>query len=544
MCISLNVMRLPFDPSKVEIPAEEKAAKPALRDRVGGKTHATLADAHQLTVSQLSELIKSTLEQRIPSPLRVIGQVSNLRDSGHWYFSLKDESAVVNCVAWASSAKKFGFTPRDGDEVVATGHVSHFGPQGRTQLYVTKLDPVGAGALELEFRRMCEELRGLGYFDPGHKVPLPAFPRKVAVITSKDGAALQDVIATAKQRCTAVGLLVVDVRVQGEGAPEQVARAIKWVDGNSEKLGVDAILVTRGGGSIEDLWAFNTRIVADAAFKCKLPLVAAIGHESDVTVIELVADVRAATPTQAAMRLVPASTECNKQIEHLQHRLTVVTKRLIDRGKHRLESLERHETFRRPEVIIQRAAERIESISKNLSAAMRHVHAAARLRLEQICSRLAQIGPGTIVYKQEQRLAILEDRLNRAARHRIDQRPRILQLHRALIAAQRHVLRQSQFRIEANQARLAAVDPLKVLERGYSVTYDADGNVVRSWRSVAEGDRIRNLLADGAVESVVEGGDSKGLAKEKIAKPQAAPGKIVKKSSERKRQGRSQMDLF
>jgi exodeoxyribonuclease VII large subunit len=402
---------------------------------------------------------------------------------------------------------------------------------------------------------MCEELRGLGYFDPAHKVPVPTFPRKIAVITSKDGAALQDVIATARQRCSAVGLLIVDVRVQGEGAPEQVARAINWIDNKSAELGVDAILVTRGGGSIEDLWAFNTRVVADAAFRCKLPLVAAIGHESDVSVIELVADVRAATPTQAVMRLVPASTECNKQVEHLHDRLAIVTRRLIERGRHRLETLERHEAFRRPEVIIQRAAERIDALTRSLTAAMRHVHAAARLRLEQICGRLAHIGPGAIVFRQEQRLAILEDRLNRAARHRIDQRPRIRQLERALTAAQRHVFRQSQSRIEADEARLSAVDPLKVLERGYSVTYDADGKIVRSWRDVSKGNRIRSLVADGTIESVVSGSDSEGLkTSRRIAKPQAA-GRIVKsestgqstsveKKSGGKRQGRSQMDLF
>ena len=533
-------MRLPFDPSKVEVSPEEKAAKPALRDR----QFANLAQSKQLTVSQLAELIKSTLEQRIPSPLRVVGQVSNLRDSGHWYFSLKDESAVVNCVAWSSSAKNFGFRPKDGDEVVATGHVSHFPPQGRTQLYVSKLEPVGAGALELEFRRMCEELRGLGYFDPAHKIPLPAFPRRIAVITSRDGAALQDVIATVKQRCTAVGLLVVDVRVQGEGAPEAVAKAIAWVDMNAGRLGVDAMLVTRGGGSIEDLWAFNTRTVADAAFQCKLPLVAAIGHESDVTVIELVADVRAATPTQAVMRLVPASTECNKQVDHLRDRLTVVTRRLIERGRHRLDSMERHEAFRRPEVIIRRAAERVAALAKHLSAAIRQAHSAARLRLEQICGRLARVGPAAIVNVQLERLAILEDRLNRAARRRIEQRPRIAQLQRALTAAQRHVVRQAQQRIQSIDARLTAIDPMRVLERGFSVTYDEKDNVVRSWRDVVEGEHIRNLLADGAVESVVSGGDHHGLRENNCATPQAAVGRKTKGDLKRKRQGRPQMDLF
>ena len=156
-------------------------------------------EAEYLTVCQVAELIKTTLEQRIPSPLRVIGEVSNLSIPNHWYFSLKDDAAVLNCVAWGSSARKFGFTPEEGDEVVATGHISHYAPQGRTQFYVTNLKAVGRGALELQFQAMCAQLRRLGYFDEDRKQPLPAFPRRIAVITSASGAAVGDVLATAAQ---------------------------------------------------------------------------------------------------------------------------------------------------------------------------------------------------------------------------------------------------------------------------------------------------------------------------------------------------------
>jgi len=171
---------------------------------------------------------------------------------------------------------------------------------------------------------MCDELRELGYFDDARKRPLPLLPRRVAVVTSADGAAVHDVRSTADQRCRAVGLLIVDVRVQGDGAADEVARAIRWVDANRDDLGVDALIVTRGGGSMEDLWTFNERVVADAAFGCSLPLVAAIGHESDTTVIELVADRRAATPTQAAMALVPSAEDLLRQVAHLEHRLCAV----------------------------------------------------------------------------------------------------------------------------------------------------------------------------------------------------------------------------
>lgn len=503
--------RLPFDPKKVPSPPKSKE-KPARRDR---KRLSNVADARQMTVSQLAEVIKSTLEQKIPSPLRVVGEVSNLSDRGHWYFSLKDDRAVIGCVAWSSSAKKFGFTPSDGDEVVATGHVSHYEPQGRTQLYVSKLEPVGAGALEIAFRKMCAELRNKGYFDPAHKIPLPVFPRKIAVITSRDGAAVQDVIATARQRCPAVSLAICDVRVQGDGAAAEVANAIRWVDANRHRLGVDAILVTRGGGSIEDLWAFNERIVADAAYDCELPIVAAIGHESDTTVIELVADVRAATPTQAAMRLVPSREELNRQLAHQRDRLTVVTRRRVEHGRHRLEGAARHETFRRPELIVQRARERLTGSARHLQAAVRQVYSAVHLKLEQLAGRLALIGPQAIVWKQHEKLAVLEDRLRNAARHRIDQRPRITQLQRSLRAAHRHVVRSARLRADSIEQRLVAVDPLRVLERGFSVTQRQDGSVVRSAGDVTGGDRVVTRVVDGAFASVVEGQSSR-------ATPQAA----------------------
>lgn len=527
--------RLPFDPDRVPKPAVEPT-QPARRER---KRLGSVADSRHISVGQLSELIKNTLEQQIPSPVRVIGEVSNLSDRGHLYFSLKDDRAVIGCVAWASSAKKFGFTPSDGDEVVATGHVSHFGPQGRTQLYVSKLEPVGAGALELEFRRLCEELRKAGYFDPAHKIPLPVFPRRIAVITSRDGAAVQDVIATTKQRCPAVGLLIVDVRVQGEGAATQVARAIQWVDRHHERLGVDAMLVTRGGGSIEDLWAFNERIVADAAFACELPLAAAIGHESDTTVIELVADVRCATPTQAAMRLVPARQELLKQVLHVRDRLTALMRRVIDHGRHRLEAAARHEVFRRPESLLQRARQRADGLEHRLRSAVRHRVSGQRIELEQLAGRLAALGPGAIVSAQEQRLAVLADRLDRALRHRIDQRPRVTALRRALTAAQRHVIRHARQRIDGCAARLSAVDPLLVLQRGFSVTQRDDGAIVRSVSDVKSGMTVTTRVGDGQFGSVVEGEEKRGSAK-----PQGASRNRPHRGKKSQRQSRDQMDLF
>jgi exodeoxyribonuclease VII large subunit len=493
--------RLPFDPSK----ARGADAKPGPKARRERKTYSRVTEAEQLTVSELAAVIKSTLEQRIPSPIRVVGQMSNLSVRNHWYFSLKDESAVVSCVAWSSAAKKFGFSPKDGDEVVATGHVSHYAPQGRTQLYVRQLKPVGAGALQIAFEKMCAELRGLGYFEPERKKALPTFPRRIAVITSATGAAVQDVIATAAHRCPAVGLVLVDVRVQGEGAAEDVARAIRWVDREHERLGVDAILVARGGGSIEDLWAFNERMVADAAFSCSIPLVAAIGHESDTTVIELVADVRAATPTQAAMRLVPSNEELGKQVEHLDHRLTFLTRRRLEQAAERLRMLEKHVLFREPRTLVDEARKRLNALDVGLNRIVRSRFAHDRYRFEQLAGRWDRLRPHEILGERHERIAVLADRLERSTRQRIDQRPRLRQFERQLHrAATRHV-RQARQRLAAMERELVAVDPRQVLRRGYSYTTDATGQLVRSIQHVHAGDPIRTHVSDGTIDSIVGG---------------------------------------
>ena len=491
--------RLPFDPKRAVGP--EPTGSPARREA----RYRHLQEAEHLTVSQLAKLIKTTLEQRVPSPLRVIGEVSNLSRPNHWYFSLKDEKAVVNCVAWASAVKKIKFVPAEGDEVVATGHVSHYGPQGRTQLYVSALKPVGAGALDLMFRKMCDELRKLGYFDESRKKALPIFPRRIAVITSQSSAAWQDVIATAAQRCKAVGLLVADVRVQGEGAAEQVTAAIRQIDANRERLGVDAILVTRGGGSAEDLWTFNERVIADAALRCKLPIVAAIGHESDTSVIELVADVRAATPTQAVMRLIPATSELMEQVNHLDHRLTSLMRRLLERQRQRLTIITRAALFRDPRSLVTESKITIQTQHRDLYRVLRARVTREQARLERLAGRLRQLRPAALASRRRQRIAVLDDRLRRALHRRVDQR-QVLDGHRRRLGqVVRNNARRVTERLNGMSRQLAGLGPDGVLARGYSYTTTARGQLIRSAHDARPGQHIVTRLVDGAFGSTVHG---------------------------------------
>ena len=491
--------RLPFDPDRAvgPEPADASARREAKARR--------LQETEHLTVSQAAELIKTTLEQRVPSPLRVIGEVSNLSRPNHWYFSLKDDKAVLNCVAWASAVKKFKFVPAEGDEVVATGHISHYGPQGRTQLYVSALKPVGAGALDLMFRQMCDELRTLGYFDESRKKSLPVFPRRIAVVTSESSAAWQDVMATSAQRCKAVGLLIADVRVQGEGAAEKVAATIQMIDANREALGVDAILVTRGGGSAEDLWTFNERVVADAAFACALPLVAAIGHESDTTVIELVADVRAATPTQAVMMLIPASSQLLEQVHHLDHRLTSLMVRLIERQRERLAVITRTTLFRDPGSLVTEAKTAIGRHQRDLHRVLRARVIQDRARLERLAGRLQQLRPEALASKRRQWIAVLDDRLRRALRRRVDQRQVLQRHHQRLGQVVRANCRRITERLDAMSRQFASIGPERVLARGYSYTTTAQGDLIRSAQSVRGGQHIVTRVADGSFGSTVYG---------------------------------------
>ncbi|MCL4211680.1 MAG: exodeoxyribonuclease VII large subunit [Phycisphaeraceae bacterium] len=466
-----------LDPSMFAGP--EPDPPPARRERAAA---AHGGEPRPLTVSQVSDLITRTLEERLPSPLRVIGEISNLSTRNHWYFSLKDDKSVLSCVAWASTARRLSFTPRDGQEVVATGQVGHYAPQGRTQFYVTDLKPVGEGALEARFKALCEELRALGYFDDARKRQVPAYPGRIAVVTSIKGAALQDVIATAAQRWKGVGLLVFDARVQGEGAAEDVARTIRRINRERVTLGVEAILVTRGGGSIEDLWAFNERVVADAIVESVLPVVAAIGHESDVTIAELVADLRAATPTQAVMRLVPAATELARQIDHLEHRQASLLARRLERERERLALLSRTDLLRGPRAVIERLAERLEHRQEGLSLAQRHLLAQHRLDLDRLSRRLFQLRPADVSARQRERLSVASNRLRAAIAHRL--------------ALARRVL-------DGREQTLRAFEVHGVLRRGFSYTTHPDGGLIRSISDVNAGDPMLTHLADGVVRSVV-----------------------------------------
>ncbi|QQE12116.1 exodeoxyribonuclease VII large subunit [Planctomycetota bacterium] len=456
-----------------------------------------------LTVSQVSGQIKHALTNHFPAKIRILGEVSNLSNRQHWFFSLKDEGAAIRCVCFASNARRINFPVKDGLQVVATGRVDYYDAQGSVQIYVEKMEPVGLGNLELELRARMEELRQLGYFDPARKKALPEMPRRIAVVTSRAAAALQDVINTTKRRWPACQLLLADVRVQGELAAPEIARAIRKISADYREFGIDAIILTRGGGSIEDLWAFNERIVADAVYACNLPVVAAIGHETDTTIAELVADHRCSTPTQAAMMLVPDGRAMWQQIRQLEDRLKLLTERVARNDADRLRHVIRHPLFRSPDGLLREKEMQLGHLETRLLPMLQNRLNNEKAKLQHHETRLKPI---------------CSQRLQRAgmALDRIDER---------LQSYLPREVTQLQQRLDSMQRHLESVGPKSVLARGFSYTTDDDGQLVRSINDATPGKRITTHVADGEFESVIDGTPEQGTVKPKKVHKK----KVVKK---------------
>ncbi len=465
--------RLPFDPDRM------KAARPP--------APAPRPDAPAaMSVSAFARLIERTVAEAFPKKVTVRGEVSGTRHRTHFYFNLKDENAVISAVMFASAAKRATVTPTDGRTVLATGKLEYYAPSGRLSLIVDALAEDGQGSLEARFRALCDQFRARGWFDPDAKRPVPSFPRRIAVLTARGSAALHDVLDTAKQRCPAVELLLIDIPVQGERAAPTIARTIRALARNAHSarpLGIDAILLTRGGGSVEDLWCFNDPDLATAIHDCTIPLVAAIGHESDTTIAELVADHRAATPTQATVRLTPDRDALDRQLASLDTRRTrSLAQRLAAERRH-IAALAARPIMDNPRAIVAIQRERLDAIARELAAAAANRAAAARRAIHAHELRLERHRPHAA-------LARRRDTLDRLARE---------------LAASIHArLAEHQREIRGLEGVLRAVDPTAVLERGYSITTRDDGSVLRDPARAAPGERIRTRLAAGTLHSIVE----------------------------------------
>ena len=484
-----------------------------------------------LTVSQLTNRIDRTLRTGIPETLHVRGEVSNLRPnqaSGHVYFTMKDAANCIDCVMWKSDAARLKFTPTSGIELLATGTVGVYGKQGKYQLYVTSLRPLGKGALELAFQQLRAKLEAQGMFAPQRKKPLPAYPRTVVLITGASSAALQDMLKVLR-RYAFLRLLIYPVPVQGDGAASRIAAAIQHVSQRGDDVGAEVVILGRGGGSLEDLWAFNEEVVARAIAASRLPIITGIGHEVDTTIADLAADYHAHTPTEAAQVVSAQWRTARDEVDQLLLGLRRSMLALLRNARQRLTHIERHEGFRRP-------MDRINSMRQLLDDRQRALTMAVTTRLHENQWRVQQLGirlerhmPAALNRLRERvqqasaeaLLAALTTRIRRAGERvtrlsasLIGNHPKHgIPVHRQRLAALSDRLNRSlrsslvlrKQGLDALARQLQAVGPENVLKRGYTITTrKKDGALLRSSTEVKRGDRLITRFADGQAESVAE----------------------------------------
>jgi exodeoxyribonuclease VII large subunit len=435
-----------------------------------------------LGVVALTRLIKDTLSGTFPA-VWVKGEVSGFTrsDRGHLYFALKEgREAVLDCVVWRTTAARLGFEPRDGDEVEAFGGVTVYEPRGRYQLVVEELRASGLGALLLALEELRRRLAAEGLFDAARKRPLPAYPARVGLVTSPAGAAVRDMVKVLRARWPGIGIVLAPVRVQGEGAAEEIAAAIERFNRHG---GVGLLIVGRGGGSLEDLWAFNEERVVRAIATSELPVISAVGHEVDWTLADHAADVRAATPSNAAELAVRDRAEVLQRVGLLGARAArAARQRLADERRHVLALIEKY-GFRRQRDALGFLQRRVDDALARIAVAVRRLLRAASERLQAVRMR----------YGLREWPRALGERRERAGG-----------LGERLAAAFSGGLEARRARVSGFDDRLRALSPRLVLERGFCIVRAADGRLVRAAATLAAGERVAIEFARGDAEARIE----------------------------------------
>ncbi|TBR39082.1 MULTISPECIES: exodeoxyribonuclease VII large subunit [Dyella] len=440
---------------------------------------------HILTPSTLNRLVRDLLEDALPM-VWIEGELSNVARpaSGHIYFTLKDAGAQVRCAMFRPKSGWLKFRPADGMHVLVRARVGLYEPRGEFQLVAEHMEPAGEGALQREFEQLKARLGAEGLFDDERKRPLPTFARRIGVITSATGAAVRDVLSVLSRRWPLAHVDVLPVPVQGREAPPAIVSMLRKAS-NSGRY--DALLLTRGGGSLEDLWAFNDEQVARAIHASAVPVVSAVGHEVDFSIADFVADLRAPTPSAAAELLVPDINAQTRHLRQLQQRLATLQQRrmqaLIQRTDHLFARLQ----AQRPQARLARDRQRLAYLQHRLLTVAQNAQRDRRIRLERLHARLLARHPQQQLPLMTRRLAEQDLRLKRAM-------TQIIERHRA----------------QLNQLARAlhAISPLATLDRGYAILFDAEGRVVRSAKNVPEETPVRARLADGELSlKVTKPGD-------------------------------------
>ena len=412
-----------------------------------------------LTPSQVGQYLKNMMDRDyLLSRLLIRGELSNYKmyPSGHHYFTLKDGEGALRCVMFRSDAQSLHFQPENGIQVIATGRVTVFPRDGQYQLYCVRLTPEGVGDLALAFEQLKEKLAQEGLFAPEHKKKIPEFPEKIALVTSPAGAAVRDMIRILGARWPLTEINVIPVRVQGEEAPQEIAAAIQWINLHHA---ADLIITGRGGGSMEDLWAFNEEVVARSIYYSEIPVISAVGHEPDITIADFVADLRASTPSNAAELAVPDQNEVYMSLLGKRDRLESAVVVRLSQYKQILDRLASSRPMTEPDSYFREKRLLLDYQSRRMVYGLRRVVSKQQERVGKLSATLPNSGLSTITKQRE--------RLNTLA------------------------------------AALDAMSPLKVLGRGYSITQRKDGKVVTSVKDVALGEKLKLTLTDGGLDCQV-----------------------------------------
>ena len=424
--------------------------------------------------------------------------------SGHYYLTLKDEHAQISAIIWRSNAEKLRFIPENGQEVICRAFLDVYPQRGTYQLIIQQLQPVGQGALQLAFRQLHDRLKTDGLFDSKKKQSLPKFPRRVAVVTSPTGAAVRDFLQVVQRRWPKLHVTILPTKVQGSGAAEQIAEAIRLCSKQGPRV-FDVLIVTRGGGSIEDLWSFNEEVVCRAIHDCTVPVISAIGHEVDVTLSDLVADLRALTPTEAGERLVPDLEAVVSKLHSSQQQLMRQVHQLIANYQNQLERLATRPVIQRPTELIRRQQAELDRLAEQLATALpermhhtRHFLNEQRGRLQRSLANilpiarlgLSELADQAVIRRPKSMLHIRKEGLQQ-----LDAR-----LERAKIALFLNLNR----RVEHATARLEAFNPLAVLSRGYSLTTNMQNVPLTDCQKLSVDDKIQTQLGNGRLVSRIE----------------------------------------
>jgi exodeoxyribonuclease VII large subunit len=434
-----------------------------------------------LSVRELTAYIKRLFERdEVLADVLVRGEVSNFKRYryGHLYFTLKDEVSALDCVCFRNIAAGVGFDLADGLQVIAAGRVTVYEKQGRYQLIVLFLRPDGMGALAAAFERLRAKLDAEGLFDESRKRPLPRFPRCIALVTSPTGAAVQDLTNILTRRFPLARILLIPTQVQGDDAPDSIVASLRAADAHPD---VDLIIAGRGGGSLEDLWAFNDERVVRALFACRKPTISAVGHETDTTLADFVADVRAPTPSAAAELAVPDAAELLQHLAGLARHARTAVRARLDRASAALHRVVARPPLSRPTALFEQRWLRLDAAADRADQSLAHLLQRGRQRLSLAAATLEAHRPHRMMALRRQRFADLARRLHRAVAHGFER---------------------GGWRLRHLEGKLEALSPVAVLERGYSITLrQPAGEVVRSARQVAPPDELRILLAEGELRA-------------------------------------------